>query len=297
MNVNETLLFFRQNMKFTQKEVLPYHDTSAYSRIESGKREIKMSELTAILNKLSISPEEFICHSSLDDDQKKFRQLFEYCATHLTNQSKKKELLHYYNQLKNIENQSLKERSNFIAIKVFFSNHWSEVEQVTKEGLNDSFTYLSKKSYYVQYDYTLMSNIIFLLEEQQAELLIRRAIPIKDEENRNTVTKQFAYNLITNLITSKLYSKEYGKVQDYLVLAKKQNPKNKNYKYHMTISYLENLYLYLTKGDYTYIKSVYDYIHILHTIGEEQLSIMTEKEVEQLTLARTDSPINTMKVN
>lgn len=70
MNVNETLLFFRQNMKFTQKEVLPYHDTSAYSRIESGKREIKMSELTAILNKLSISPEEFICHSSLDDDQK-----------------------------------------------------------------------------------------------------------------------------------------------------------------------------------------------------------------------------------
>ncbi|WP_321384849.1 helix-turn-helix transcriptional regulator [uncultured Enterococcus sp.] len=297
MNISETLLFFRRKLKLTQKEMWPGHDTSAYSRIENGKQDIKMSDLTSILDQLSISPEEFFLYSSIDEEQEQFRTLFQYCANHLNNRTKKSELLRYYSKLVSISQKSLKELSNYVAIKVFFSQHWADIDSLTEKELSDIFQYLHKRTYYLQYDYALMSNSIFLMTEPQADLLINKAIPLKDEENRNTTTKQFAYNLITNLITSKLYDNDYEKVEKYLRLAKRQNGLNQDYKYKMNVEYLNNLYHYLSKGNYQYIRKVYDYIHFLNDLGEDKLSKIIEKEVEILTLKirlNEDSPINTI---
>lgn len=300
MNISETLLFFRRKLKLTQKEMWPGHDTSAYSRIENGKQDIKISDLTSILDQLSISPEEFFLYSSIDEEQQRFRGLFQYCANHLNNQTKKNELFRYYKKMEMNSKMKLKDLSNYIAIKVFFSQYWKEIPSITSHELDDIFNYLTNKSYYVQYDYTLMSNTIFLMSDTQAEKLVSKAIPIKDEENRTATTKQFAYNLIINLITTELYKLNYEKANKYLTLAKRQNEGNQDYKYRMNIEYLSNLYLYLTKGNYQYIRKVYDYIHFLNDLGETKLSKMTEKEVERLTLTsreKDDSPINTLSLD
>lgn len=300
MNIRETLLFFRRKLKLTQKEMWPGHDTSAYSRIENGKQDIKISDLTSILDQLSISPEEFFLYSSIDEEQKRFRSLFQYCANHLNNQSKKNELCRYYNKLKDNSQKTLKELSNYIAIKMFFSQHWVEIEAVTPTEANDIFNYLNQKHYYLQYDYALMSNTIFLMTDEQSDHLIDKVIPIEDEENRNTTTKQFAYNLITNLITLKLFNKDYEKAKKYLILAKKQNKEKQDYKYRMEVEYLNNLCSYLTKGNYQYIRKVYDYIHFLNDLGENQRSKLIEKEVEILTLkfrGEDDSKFNTLRVD
>ncbi|MGL4697641.1 helix-turn-helix domain-containing protein [Enterococcus larvae] len=300
MNIRETLLFFRRKLKLTQKEMWPGHDTSAYSRIENGKQDIKISDLTSILDQLSISPEEFFLYSSIDEEQKRFRSLFQYCANHLNNQSKKNELCRYYNKLKDNSQKTLKELSNYIAIKMFFSQHWVEIEAVTPTEANDIFNYLNQKHYYLQYDYALMSNTIFLMTDEQSDHLINKVIPIEDEENRNTTTKQFAYNLITNLITLKLFNKDYEKAKKYLILAKKQNKEKQDYKYRMEVEYLNNLCSYLTKGNYQYIRKVYDYIHFLNDLGENQRSKLIEKEVEILTLkfrGEDDSKFNTLRVD
>ncbi|MBP1045458.1 helix-turn-helix transcriptional regulator [Enterococcus sp. BWM-S5] len=300
MNISETLLFFRRKLKLTQKEMWPGHDTSAYSRIENGKQDIKISDLSSILDQLSISPEEFFLYSSIDEEQKRFRNLFQYCANHLNNQTKKNELCRYFSKLETNSQKNLKELSNYIAIKVFFSQYWEDIKPIKKNELDDIFSYLNDKSYYIQYDYTLMSNTIFLMSDKQAEKLVSKAIPIKDEENRNTTTKQFAYNLITNLITTELYKLNYEKANNYLILAKRQNEGNQDYKYRMNVEYLSNLHLYLTKGNYQYIRKVYDYIHFLNDLGETQRSKLIEKEVELLTLTsreKDNSPINTLSLD
>lgn len=300
MNISETLLFFRRKLKLTQKEMWPGHDTSAYSRIENGKQDIKMSDLVSVLDQMSISPEEFFLYSSIDEEQKRFRSLFQYCANHLNNQTKKNELCRYYNKLENNSQKKLKDLSNYIAIKIFFSQYWEEISKVSTIELEDIFHYLDQKSYFLQYDYALMSNTIFLMNETHSDILISKAIPLEDEENRNTTTKQFAYNLITNLITIKLYNRDYEKAKKYLRLANKQNVKNQDYQYRMNIEYLSNLYSYLTKGNYQYIRKVYDYIHFLDDLGENQQSKMIEKEVEVLTLnfrGAENSTINTIRVD
>lgn len=91
MNIGETLRFFRKKLHLTQKEMLDNHlDPSSYSRIEHGKQTIRIDMLAEVLKKLSLSSEEFFARVPLDKEQKQFKELFYYCASHLDNQTKKK---------------------------------------------------------------------------------------------------------------------------------------------------------------------------------------------------------------
>ena len=83
MNIGDTLSFFRSKLNYTQKEMLTNHsDPSSYSRIENGKQSIKISELEQILDRLSLTMEEFVSFSPLNNDQQEFRELF-FIAQHI----------------------------------------------------------------------------------------------------------------------------------------------------------------------------------------------------------------------
>ncbi|MTD40107.1 helix-turn-helix domain-containing protein [Erwinia sp. CPCC 100877] len=284
MNTGETLKFIRKKRNLTQKEILPTHiDPSTYSRIEAQKRPIRINDLQEILNGLSVTSEEFFSLNELDMEQQQFKQLFYYCGRHLDNQSKKNKLLNYYNELKHTNSKNLKQLSNYIAIKNYFSQHWNEVEKLTAKETNYTFNLLVEKLFYFQYDYILLSNLITHFNAKQSDLLIDKAFPIELEEYRDSTTKKFAYNALLNLISIRLHERNYEKTFKYIKLAKQQDKTASNYSFRMNLKYLENLTNYLTKGETKYMKQIYNFIEIIEDIGDFDFAELVKEEVKNLT--------------
>lgn len=284
MDIGDTLRFFRTQSNYTQKEMLPNHsDPSTYSRIENNKRPARLTDIKDILEKLSITSEEFFSFSEIDNKQEEFSKLYYYCGSHLDNSFKKKKLISYYNELSNNQNKNLKELSNYIAIKNYFYEHWIEIDEVTTEELNDIYNYLINKKVFFQYDYILISNLIPHFSTKQSDIIISKAIPIPFEEKRDHLTKKFAYNALINLISIRLHDKDYERAGRYIRLAKKQDKSNNNYSYRMNLQYLSNLLSYLEKGEPIYMEHIYDFIHILEDIGDYTHASNIKKELKSLT--------------
>ncbi|EOL45760.1 helix-turn-helix domain-containing protein [Enterococcus caccae] len=284
MNTGETLKFIRTKKNLTQKEILPdYIDPSAYSRVESQKRPIRINDLQEILDRLSITPDEFFSLSSLDHEQQQFRNLFYYCGNHIDNKTKKKKLLDYYFDLENNKGKSLRQISNYIAIKNFFHQHWDEVNTISTEEVKSLFNELNQRKFYFQYDYVLLSNLITYFSVQQSDILISKAYPIELEEDRDYITKKFAYNTLLNLISIRLHENDYTRALKYIKIAQKQDKSASNYSFRMNLKYLENLTNYLIKGETKYMKQVYNFIENIEDIGDLTYAQSVKEEVKKLT--------------
>ncbi|MGX7245263.1 helix-turn-helix domain-containing protein [Enterococcus quebecensis] len=287
MNIIDTLRFFRLKLKLTQKEMMPeYIDPSTYSKIESERRALKINELEEILSHISVNSEEFFRFATFDKEQQDFRKYFYYCANHLENKSTKQKLLSYYFSLKNKEEKTLRELSNYIAIKNFFHDHWDEVEELTQKEIASTLDGLLNKSFYLQYDYAITNNLIRFFNAKEADLLITKMFPIKYEEQRDFTTKKFAHSILINLITLKLYAKDYEGAEKYIRLAKKQDKQNENYNFKLNLQYLTNLLNYLLEGEPVYMERVYDFIHLLENAGDVTHATNVKKEVKMLTHER-----------
>ncbi|MBM7689085.1 hypothetical protein BCR24_09360 [Enterococcus ureilyticus] len=290
MNVEEALYFFRKNKNLKQKDVLTYTDTSVYSKIETGKKILRFSELTDILERFSIPLEEFSEYLEDSIEQKKFRKLFKQCGNNPTDESSKYELLSYYNQLSFSKEMHLREMANFIGIKTLFSNYWKEISPVSQEELNQIYDLLIKKEYFFQYDYAVLSNTIFLFNDKQIKSLAKKVLPVKDIEIRNVETTEFIKNMINNLITTLLRKKEYEESRYYLKLAITKEG-SLTFDYKLVIQYLDNLTSYLITGDDRYKENIVDYIHLLTKLGEQHFAKSIEREVYSIISESKDIPI------
>ncbi|OJG68669.1 hypothetical protein RV09_GL000068 [Enterococcus moraviensis] len=263
-----------------------YTDPSTYSKIESNTRSLKVSELEEILGHISINSEEFFTFATFDKEQQHFRKYYYYCATHLENKTTKQKLLTYYFSLKDKEKKTLRELSNYIAIKNFFHGNWEEVESLTSEEISKTFKHLLDKSFYLQYDYVITNNLIRFINTKQQDLLISKLFPINYEEQRDFTTKKFAHNILINLISLRLYAKDYASAEKYIKLAKKQDKQNENYSFKLNLQYLNNLLNYLLEGEPHYMERVYDFIHLLENAGDIMQAQEVKKEVKMLTHER-----------
>lgn len=283
MNIGETLRFFRDKNHMKQKELLSKNfDSSAYSRIENGKQSIRIDKLEELLETLSVSTEEFFLRASFNDQQKKFRSLYFYCATHLNNQTQKKKLLKYYVSIQQTE-KNLRALSNYIAIKNYFSQFWNEVTPLSTSEIENIYQYLISKDYYQQFDYIIISNMIQLFNEKYQKFLVGKALPMVDEDLRDSTTKKYAYNIVINLISSQIYKKNYLQASKYLELAKKQDKTVVDYRYRLHIQYLDNLINYLMIGDYRFLEKIHHFIHILDDIGDVAQSKAIQDEIKHVT--------------
>ncbi|WP_430597700.1 hypothetical protein [Enterococcus sp. AZ177] len=290
MNVEEALYFFRKNKNLKQKDILTHTDTSVYSKIETGKKILRFSELTDILERFSIPLDEFSEYLEDSMEQKKYRRLFKQCGNDPIDNLSKRELLNYYNQLTFSKEMHLREMANFIGIKTLFSNFWKEISPVSQEELNQIYELLIEKEYFFQYDYAVLSNTIFLFNNKQIKHLAKKALPVKDIEVRNVETTEFIKNMINNLITTLLRKKEYKESHYYLRLASTKEG-NLTFDYKLVIQYLDNLTSYLITGDDSYKENIYDYIHLLTKLGEQNFAKSIEREVCSILSESKDVPI------
>ncbi|MTD40399.1 hypothetical protein GIX45_17595 [Erwinia sp. CPCC 100877] len=291
MEIEEALYFFRKNKNLKQKEILTYTDNSVYSRIETGKKLLKFSELRDILARLSVPLVEF--SEYLDDDlgQKKFRKLLQKCGNNPTNPITKKQMIDYYHTLVFSKAMKIEEMSNYIVIKTLFSSIWEEIPPLKQSELAVIFELLCQKNYFFQYDYALLSNTIFLFEQDKRNILAKKALPIKNINLRNTATKEFIKNMVNNLITTCLRKKEYADSRYYLSLAQLQVEESHDLSYKIVLNYLNNLTNYLITNEDEYKKNIFETIDYLNKIGEHRFSLNIEREVQALLSEEDMVPI------
>lgn len=290
MDIGETLKFIRKNKKHTQREISKgYLDRTTYSRIENDERSVRVNDLQNVLGRMSVNVHEFFSFAKFDLDQQHFRELFSYCDEHPKDEKRKKQLISYYNKLAVKPKKDLRELSNQLAIKSSFHECWEEVPEVTKNDSELVYRMLANKSYYFHYDYSLLSNLIAYFSEEQADLIIKRAIPIKDEEKRDEVTKLYAYNALLNLIHARLHEGKWQPVKKYLKLAKKQPGLLKSYSHRLTLYYFDNLFNYLLTGDPKALETAQLFVKVREDIGDQNTAEAMRKEIALLTEKKAEA--------
>lgn len=288
MNIGDTLYFFRKSRGLKQREILSYNTSSVYSKIESNKQELRFSELMDFLKKTDITPEEFF--ECVDETQNSFRKLFKKSAENPNNYLLKKRLISYCFDWKNISKKSLQEISNCVAIRIFFSAYWSDINPLNQQELLYIYELINNKKMLFQYDYILLANTIFLFKEEQISSIMNNIFPIRKEQLCTKTTKFFITNIINNVITTYLQKKNYKKVLEYISIARQQKVLLEDINYKIIISYLDNLTDYLMTGNYLSIKKVYDCIDFLESIEEINMANNIRNDVENLTLKKEKLP-------
>ncbi|WYJ88388.1 hypothetical protein A5888_000107 [Enterococcus sp. 9E7_DIV0242] len=298
MKIGDTLRFFRTLKGFTQKEVLKSStDHSIYSRIENGKRSVRLEELQEILDTLSVNIEEFISFSGFDTNQGVFRKNFYGAAADLEDLEKKAIVIKYYREILATPKKTTVQLSNLVSIKAFFSQFWSEVVPVTQEEIQEAYDLLSNTDYLSQYDYALLANIVFQFPTEQRKVLMKKAYPIMDQSLRDPETLKLAYNAIPNAMTACIQEKQYDEGKEYAKMIDTIEKSAKNVHIIMNIKYLENLIYLITTGDRSYQKKINRYIDILQEHGFTAIAEASDKEMRILTFGEIDKgdvPINTM---
>ena len=281
MEIYEILRFFRKKLGYTQKEILPDVDPSVYSRLESGKQELKINDLKKVLNSMSLSPEEVFSITALDEDQQKFKSLFYFCVQNLIDQDKKQLLISYYHNISS-KNKNLRELSNYIAIKSYFARFWDEIDAITSEELEYIYSHVMNKIYHQHYDFVLIRNIIRFLDKDKADLIIARFFSANQEQLEETAINDSMYYILINAISTRICEKDYDEARQYIHLAKMQDKGRKNLNYWINLKYLENLLDYITIGDYQYMERIQEYIHILKDIGDSFTAEQIKTEVKSV---------------
>lgn len=287
MEISKALRFVRKKLGLTQKELCTnYIDRTAYSRIESGERPLKISDLREILKSMSIDTGEFFSITSFNEEQQDIRLLFYHCGNNLSDITSKNQLLLYYEKINAKENKTLLELSNYIGIKNFFHQHWEEIEPLSQDDIFIAYEYLTESNYFFQIHYILMTNIIAYLSKRQGEILIKKGFPIKDLNTRNYETRKFAYNTLISFITSRLYDDDFEGALKYIEIGKLQEQSSYNYSYRLNLQYLDNLTKYLSSGDHKYFDEVVKYIDMLESIGDTSHAKDVSEELKALSYYR-----------
>lgn len=281
MEMHEILRFFRKKLGFTQKEILPDLDPSVYSRIESGKQELKINDLKTILNSMSLSPKEVFSITSLDEEQRKFKTLFYFCVQNLDDQIQKKCLINYYHKISS-KNKNLRELSNYIAVKSYFVHFWDEIDEITPEELDYTYSLVMNKNYHQHYDFVLIRNTIRLLDKGRTDLIISKFFLTNQGQPDKPAVNDSVYYILINAISTRIYEKDYDEARRYIQLAKRQDKERKNLNYRINLKYLENLLDYITVGDYQYMERIQEYIHILKDIGDSFTAEQIKTEVKEV---------------
>lgn len=290
MKIEDTLFYIRKNKRLAQRQLLKHVDSSVYSRIESGKKHLKFSELLEILDTLCIPLDEFSKYLDHDSNGKVMRTLLEDYKATPKDPAIKSAICKYFNALTFDVDLPIDSLSNYVGIKILFAGIWEEIPPLTSSELNKIYELLVNKIYYFHYDYSILSNTIYLFTDQQIDRLMNKAFPVKDMHYRNAATKEFITNLISNLITTFIRKKDYEKCTYYLNLAMKER-ENYDLSYKIMLNFLENLIVYVqTKG--THAKNALEHsINFLNTVGEYDLANALQTELETIILPNKEPEV------
>lgn len=291
MEVGETLKFFRQKMDLKQEDLLPkdMFSVSTLSKIESGQRTLKVSELQIILDRLSITFAEFFKLTEFDAPQDNFIKDYYTCASNPKDKKNKKTVLKHYKELVKLKEQSQKKLSNYISLVNFFSYHYpEEIQPLDKKETLEIVEKISKKEFLLHYDLTIISNTIFMFSIPKQNEILERIKPKFMPEIRSSESLGYINRLMNNMITANIYCRDTKQALKNIETAKNLNysPTQQNQGFKLIIIYLENIVHFLRTKDLDYWVKAKNLVNILELFGDtitaeclsEELDIILKEE-------------------
>lgn len=284
MNIGQALKFVRTALGLTQKQVeTEYIDSTAYSRIERGKRSIRLNDLQDMLKIMGVHSLEFLSLIHFESDSDEIRELFNYCSNHQEDSISKEQLLQHYYRIEKDQEVSLREFSHYIGIKNMFHQYWSEVGPVNGSDIDQAYHLLKEKTYYFRDDYVLLSNIVRFFSKDQGNRIIAKAFPLQHAHRRDNETKKFAYHSLLNWITARIHERDYTGAKEAIDIAQLQKEFLYSYYFRLNLQYLSDLLNYLKTGKHVYYEKIVNFIHILENIGHIRHAQAVSQELELLT--------------
>ena len=283
VSLGNLLKKFRKNNNQVQEDV--YRNTlskSSYSRIETDTQPLFVQSLSGELNNLSISGEEFLIYSNIDNEQNHFLKLFNDCQNNLNSSACKEKLLAYYSSLKQKDAMTLREKSNYITIKCSFANLWTEIDRVAIDEVADYYYHLKNRQVYTQYDYSLFRNMTLYFTDTQVKELVYKMFPLSNENKSNVIVLNYVSHIFQNLITFRIYERDFDSAIKYLELAQIQKIEKTNYYYWLNINYLEELIAFVKEGNFNSFDKIRHYINVIEDLGHEEQAVMLKNEVTRL---------------
>ena len=284
MEFFKTLKFMREKRNIPQNKMLNSKDSSQYSRIESGKAQLKLSTLLELTKKLGVSLTEFIQFSNVDQHSYQFAKEINYCIDNPDLTYEKQQLLIKYKQLDqtHLSQMTLEDIAYYYTIKAMLSIHWNEVKAPTTEEIENIFQQLIEKDFYSQYDYMLALNLIPYFKKIQIDTIAARMYPLEYPDKRTEKTKNYSSLLITNIISCLTYEMDYEAALKYVNIAQETSNLRDNYYFHLNILYHKNILLRFLENDTKYIEKAREVIQIMIDIGDKKTAKQFLDELNNL---------------
>lgn len=285
MIFSETLRFIREKRHIPQNKMLKDKDSSQYSRIESGKAQLKIGTLIKLTEKLGLTVNEFVQFSAVDAELQKLSKEMNFCIDNPDLEYQKQELIKKYKQLDKTPRKQLTygKTAYLYAIKCMLSRYWKEIPAPTPDEINYIFKLLDDSDFYGQLDYILAVNIVPYFNKSQVDTIIKKMYPLKYPERRTEQTKTYANLLITNVISVRTYSLDYQTALEYVKIAQKNTQIRDNYYFHLNILYHKNNILRFIEKDTKYIEEARKVIQIIYDIGDTKTADTFLEELNNLT--------------
>lgn len=283
MNLFESISFIRKKMNISQENMLPDTPHSTYSRIESGKRQIKLTTIKQIAQRFNMNLKELLEFSNVDTKYEQFNILLRECMATPNKELSKKQLLTHFYLPKNLKDMNDLELTFFYSIKGNLAPEWEEIGLLTEEETSFIINRLKQKSFFTQKDYQIAMNIINSITIQQSIELIDLMYPVYLPERRPDTLKRYANHMITNIITASIYELDYKTALKYVELAEKTMDFSADYYLRLNILYHKNVALRFLKSDTLYIERAREIIKIMYAISDPQTAEQFETELNHIT--------------
>lgn len=283
MNIFESMSFIRKRLNISQGDMLSNTTHSTYSRIESGKRQIKLETLLEIADRFGMNHEELFQFFDMDNEYQQFIDIFRTFADDTDDETNKEKLLTNFFPKKDLEKMDSYELTYYFSIKGHLGSILSDIGTPTAEDQKFIVKYLTTKSFYTQKDYQIGMNIITHLPLKERIKIMDKMYPVILPEKRTPSLKRYANHMMTNLISICIYKLEYETAMKYIEIAENTMDFSIDYYLRLNILYHKNVVLRFLKQDTVYITQAREIIKLMYAIGDPQTAKQFETDLNKLT--------------
>ena len=284
MEIHEVIKEIRINSKIPQKNMLKNISKSTYSKIERGAVDLKFDTLLKISERLGVTLRELLDYG-VEDEAMLFRQDQNKCFDNINDIAMKTSFLNKYFPNKDIpiELMSPKELAYFCAITTVFNGYWEEVPIYSSNTIEKIVNILFSKSFYTQFDYQILMNIIMFTTYEESKKLVHLMFPIFKIDNRIRVLKNQANRAILNRISVLIYQLKYEEALEFVEFAEENIDFKEDYFLALSFEYHKNLVNRFILRNTLYIERARQVITMMRRISTQLVADTYEFELNNLS--------------
>lgn len=292
MDLNTIIKQLRIENKISQKDLYSeFFSKSVYQKIEAGERELMLSELKLISEKLGVNEIELILLTQ-NNSQKEIDILRNELKTFL----QKKSSIRIDNKLREINDTLCKNKFKNIEwfnLYLFFTIGFFQKKEFVLPPHKQDLQYLKKyydsKTFFTAVDYKVYLDLICKFEMNEVKFLEDKLFPVTHKMFRSETFISYVFLAYNNMITYCIAEHNFEKGFQYLKQALEFENKEIEYYSKIQFLYLEQLLNYEKyKHEKNVIKELSSFIEaikfsdLVAAVGDKRQAETMKNELQQM---------------